>query len=124
MEIQIRTFYPALQAITWLASWSLSLLSSSRLFLLIPFCFSEAPRLSLPPVLGAGQFLYLVVVLLYVHEVASFLSGRSQVKCHLFRRPFLIPSLKQLLSCPLLHHPAHFLHGTHCSLMLLLVYLV
>lgn len=35
------------------------------------------------------------------------------------KRPFLIPSLKQLLSCPLLHHPAHFLHGTHYSLMLL-----
>lgn len=40
------------------------------------------------------------------------------------KRPFLIPSLKQLLSCPLLHHPAHFLHGTHYSLTLLSVYLV
>lgn len=108
METQIRTFYPGLQAIIWLASWSLPLPSSSHLFLLIPFCFSEAPRLSLSPVLGAGQFLYLVVLLLYVHEVASFLAGRCQVKCHLFQKAFPDTKFKAAPQLPSITPPCSF----------------
>lgn len=129
METQIRTFYPGLQAITWLASWGLYLPSSSMS--LIPLYSCSSLSVSQKPQ-GCPCLLSLVLVsssawmsffCMFMRLPPSYQAG-LWLNVTSFKRPFLIPSLKQLLSCPLLHHPAHFLHGTHYSLTLLSVYLV
>lgn len=81
---------------------------------------------------GCPCFLFLVLVsssaLMFFICMFMRLSPSCQAGLRLnvtsSKMSFLISSLKQLLSCSLLHHSARFLHGTHYSLMLLSVYLV
>lgn len=65
--------------------WGLASYCTLLLLILLPlhwpFCPSEVPGWSLPPVLGTGRD----APSLHLHEAASFLSGRSQVTCHLFQ---------------------------------------